>query len=157
MKKYLVLAVVIILFFLIQATFLSRFSFFGLKPDLLFIFLILWAIRYGPKEGLVVGILTGILKDFWGPGVPLHIFSQALVGFLAGWLPVEFIKDQFFRLLSWVFWLSLSGTVLENLLLAFYLKSTFIFPWIFFIFMGAFNVMLVPLIYPVFFLKIMEE
>lgn len=151
MKKFFILIFLFLFFFFIQTTFLSRFSFFGLKPNLIFVLLILWAAKFGPVEGVVWGLGFGFLTDTTGNSWAIHLISFPLAGFLAGLRRVEFTRGQLFWPLIWVFVFSFGAVVLEYFLVLFYSQSNFSPPLFFLVLASFLNVITVPLIYPIFF------
>jgi rod shape-determining protein MreD len=70
-------------------------SIFGIKPDLLLIFIVFFGLFLGWETGLESGIIAGFLKDiftFYNFGVNAFIFG--LMGFLAGILNTKFFKES---------------------------------------------------------------
>lgn len=109
MQIYLILLIAILL----HIGALNNLKIFGVKPDILLVSVVFFALYLGPGAGLESGIAAGLLKDifavdfFW-----VNTFTLALTG-----LAVGLVNDKFFKeskktvfavvLLSMVFSMSL--------------------------------------------------
>jgi rod shape-determining protein MreD len=92
-----VLAALILLNFVVQATLLPFISIMQVTPDTALVFIISYAILRGDIEGALFGFFTGLVQDALG-GFVLGFF--ALLGFLTGYIcgkPFrDFFKDNYF-------------------------------------------------------------
>lgn len=64
-RKIAVYAAYILLITTFQVTFRGLFSLQGLYPDLMFVFVVLSAYMFGFKDGMIVGALVGLLRDYF--------------------------------------------------------------------------------------------
>lgn len=62
-RKIIVYAVYIILVFCIQVSYSSEMTLWGQIPDLMLVFTVLTAYFHGFKDGVVVGLILGLLRD----------------------------------------------------------------------------------------------
>jgi|WetSurMetagenome_2_1015567.scaffolds.fasta_scaffold738581_2 rod shape-determining protein MreD len=63
---------------------ISRFSIFGVRPDLILITITLIGVNYGAEEGFVAGLVAGICQDLLGGHYFYNTLSKSLLGFLVG-------------------------------------------------------------------------
>ncbi|MCQ2515650.1 MAG: hypothetical protein MJ094_02165 [Saccharofermentans sp.] len=69
-RKIVVYTIYILVFTTFQVTFRGLFSLQGLYPDLMFVFVVLTAYMFGFKDGMIVGSLVGVLRDYFaGPSI----------------------------------------------------------------------------------------
>ncbi len=55
------------------------------RPDFLLLLVIFWSWRWGGKEGMIVGFVTGLVIDLlFSPLLGLYSFSFSFMGFLIG-------------------------------------------------------------------------
>jgi len=64
-RKFAVYAAYILFLTSFQVTFRGLLSLQGLYPDLMFVFVVLCAYMFGFKDGIIVGALVGILRDYF--------------------------------------------------------------------------------------------
>ena len=97
MVRILVMAVLILVNFTLQATLFPHLSIMGVTPDTALIFIVSYGILRGEIEGAVFGFFAGLTLDILG-GVVIGLF--ALFGFLSGYVcgkPFKnFFKDNYF-------------------------------------------------------------
>jgi len=90
----------------LQVTLLNFFPVFGVKPDLVLIFVVFNAFLKGSRHGAMVGFLGGLMEDL---AVGSYIGMNALVlmaaGYLVGLAESKLYKDSSFIVLVLV-WLS---------------------------------------------------
>ncbi len=67
----------------------------GIRPDFFFIFILYVAIHKGSYNGVIIGLIIGIISDLFGRGSELGLSSltYVVVGYLSG-----FLKKQHLRL-----------------------------------------------------------
>lgn len=82
--KYFKIALFFILAYLIQITLLSRFPFFGVRPDLLLVCVTMISVRYGAVEGFLGGLICGVTQDVFGGIYYIQTISKSMLGFLVG-------------------------------------------------------------------------
>ena len=64
-RKYIVYAVYLLLITTIQVTFRGWLNLYGIRPDMMFVFVVLTAYMFGFYDGIVVGALVGIIRDYF--------------------------------------------------------------------------------------------
>ncbi|MBP5655552.1 MAG: hypothetical protein J6X33_08570 [Clostridiales bacterium] len=62
-RQVIAYTVYIILVFCIQVSYSSEMSFMGQIPDLMFVFTVLTAYYFGFRDGVIVGLILGLLRD----------------------------------------------------------------------------------------------
>jgi rod shape-determining protein MreD len=75
---YYVMAPLLLLLCLVQSTAASRFTVFGVKPDLVLLLIIVGALLYGPRASLLWAFIAGIGMDIFSGG-PMGASSLALM------------------------------------------------------------------------------
>ncbi|HZB79037.1 MAG TPA: rod shape-determining protein MreD [Actinomycetota bacterium] len=64
MRRILVLVAVIVTALLLQTTVFPELTLLGVKPELLYLVTVIFAVLQGPAEGAVVGFVGGLAQDF---------------------------------------------------------------------------------------------
>ena len=64
-RKFIIYAVYILLFTTIQVTFPGKPSIYGIRPDLTFVMVVLCSYMFGFYDGIVIGAVTGIIRDYF--------------------------------------------------------------------------------------------
>ena len=86
---------ILITAFLIQLLFLDHIKIAGVKPDLLILLVVFFAIFFGPGAGAESGFVSGLLKDtysldiFW-----VNIILLSLTGLAVGGLSPKLFKES---------------------------------------------------------------
>lgn len=89
---YIVQALIILILFSIQTTWLAAISIIGVTPDLVLIFVVFCAVYCSRTIGVGSGIVMGILQDsLSGNLLGVNTFSKGFIGFFFSTL-----KDKFF-------------------------------------------------------------
>lgn len=98
MKKTLTIIVLIMIFliiYLLQANLFSWFHLAGVKPNLFVIFVLIIGLFSGRSMGATLGIIFGIMLDFFiGKSVGISGIMLGAIGFLGGFLDKNFSKDS---------------------------------------------------------------
>jgi rod shape-determining protein MreD len=80
---------------LIQSTFIGILP-LKVKPDLVFVVVVLFALLNGERSGMVVGSLAGLLQDILrGRLIGMNLLALALTSYAVGWLENKIFKDNF--------------------------------------------------------------
>jgi rod shape-determining protein MreD len=83
---------------LFQTAVFPHLAVFGLKPDVLMVVVVCWALLYGPAEGFVAGLAAGLVQDLtFGQYIGLFALAKTLVGFGVG-----VVAGKIFRETIWV-------------------------------------------------------
>lgn len=92
MKRKIISFFIIIICFLLQCTLFSKLTFASIKPNLLIVVTASFGFMRGKKEGMFVGLISGILMDvFWGNILGFYMLIYMVIGYLNG-----FFKRLFF-------------------------------------------------------------
>ena len=95
MEHYVRSAVVAVALLILQTTFIPFLSIGGFLPDILLIWVVYVAVRYGQMEATITGFLVGLLQDavsmqFFGLGA----LTKTIAGFVAGYFFNENSTEQ---------------------------------------------------------------
>lgn len=97
MKKALSLVIIFLVFiiiFLLQANFFNWFTIAGVKPNLFIILVLFIGLFMGQKVGIVYGVVLGLFLDIiLGKNIGASTVMLGIVGFLGGYLDKNFSKD----------------------------------------------------------------
>ncbi len=95
MKRKLVTFVIILICFLLEGSVFHQLSFAGIKPNLLIIVTSSFGFMRGKKEGMFVGVVSGIMADlFWGNSLGFHILLYTVIGYMNGTFQRMFYDDD---------------------------------------------------------------
>ena len=94
--RYIVLALLGFLGLVLQSTLFNELRIAGVKPDLILILVILFAVFNGSRSGAGAGLLLGLIEDiFLAKYIGLNALTKGLVGLLVGLLEKRTYKDNF--------------------------------------------------------------
>lgn len=115
---YVILGAILFLCLTLEATLFDELTFYGVKPDLLLVLVIIYAFFRGSVRGAKLGFVFGIAEDLlMGRFVGLNAASKMLIGYLIGWGERRFYKDNLLVPIIIVF----GGTIVSHFLyLAFF-------------------------------------
>ncbi|MBN1891523.1 MAG: hypothetical protein JW780_01985 [Clostridiales bacterium] len=110
-RKIIVYAVYIVLFSSVQVTFSSMLSMNGQVADLMLVFVVVTGYLFGVKDAIVVGLITGLMRDYFsGPAIenagssPSALFGLGMLMLLyAGILSAVLFSKAFHRKLPLAF------------------------------------------------------
>ncbi len=120
--RYFVTAIIIVLNFLIQSTFLHSIEIIGIIPNTAIIIIVSFAFMRGEYEGAAIGFIIGLLQDiFFGQFIGMNALLGMLTGFFCGKFYVDFFTENFLVPLIMT---TVSTIVYE---LAFYILNILIF------------------------------
>ena len=95
MKRKLITFIIIIVCFLLECTVFHRLSFASVKPNLLIIITSSFGFMRGKKEGMTVGVCSGLLIDIcWGNLLGFHTLLFAVIGYMNGSFRRLFFDDD---------------------------------------------------------------
>ncbi len=95
MKKIPLLFLISILFIIIQQTFLWRFSFFGAVPDIVFVYIVCFALIRNELESIVIALFTGIVRDSFFPyAFGINAIVYILTAYFVGLIQKRIYKDS---------------------------------------------------------------
>ena len=90
--RILVMAVIILVNFVLQATLFPHFAIVGVTPDTAMVIIISYGILRGDIEGAIFGFCAGLMQDLFGG---TFIGMYALLGFLTGYVCGKPFRDFF--------------------------------------------------------------
>lgn len=94
-KVYIILFIVFLIIYFMQANFFSWFNLAGVKPNIFIIFILFIGLFAGRKEALTFGVLIGIFIDlFIGRSVGVTSVMLGIIGVLGGYFDKSFSKDS---------------------------------------------------------------
>ena len=84
-KRFFIIAVIIIAAYLLQCTVFSSLELAGIKPNLLIIITASFGFMRGSREGMLVGFVSGLLADIqFGDMIGFYALIYLLIGFING-------------------------------------------------------------------------
>ncbi|MCL4516526.1 MAG: rod shape-determining protein MreD [Firmicutes bacterium] len=108
-----VIGLVLFISVILQATVLPHLQIFGIKPDLVSLVVVAFALFRGRYQGAAVGISGGLMIDFLrGDFLGLSALSKGIVGFLLGTMEERVFNDDFIIPVVTAF----AGTLADQLL-----------------------------------------
>lgn len=112
--RYLTLTILFLVSLILQSTVFSYLTIAGVKPDLILIIVIFFAILHGPKEGTLAGIIGGLLQDLaFGQNLGMNVLTKVVIGYLCGLLERKVYKENLLIPMIIIF----IGTFLNELML----------------------------------------
>lgn len=110
--KYLLIILAIIM----QATLFRYIAILDVKPDIVIILVISFALLNGINEGIILSLFGGLLEDImFNNAIGIVTLSLLLVGYLSGLLGKNVFKENTFVNFVFVF----LGTIVYNLIMIF--------------------------------------
>ena len=106
---------------LIQLTILNLFTLQGLKPDLMFILVLVFALLKGAEEGAIVGFFSGLLQDIFSVGLlGVHALTKTVTGFICGILRERIFAEHILFVIPLI---TLLATIVKNVLMFLVLRA----------------------------------
>ena len=95
MKRRIITILFIFICFFLQGSLFQHLTFAGIRPNLLVIVTASFGFMRGQKEGMFVGVLSGLLADlFWGGTLGLYMLIYTLIGYGNGTFQRMFYDDD---------------------------------------------------------------
>ena len=95
MKRFIIMAIMILLCFLLQTTVFQGLLLAGGVPNLILILVVAFAYMRGRKEGMYIGFASGLLIDLvYGDIVGLNAVLFVVVGYLVGICNEIYYRDE---------------------------------------------------------------
>lgn len=92
--RYLVYAILLILGFIFQSTFLELIALLDIKPNIILIIVVSVALIRGELEGAVVGFVGGLMLDSFSRYTGANTFICMMTGYLTGIFTVGLYKEN---------------------------------------------------------------
>lgn len=110
--KYILVALMIVL----QATLFRYISFFGVKPDVVFIVVLGFSLLNGSAEAIILCLFAGLLQDIlYNSAIGVVTLPLLIVCYITGLISKSVFRENTFVAFVFVF----SGTLLYNLIVMF--------------------------------------
>lgn len=85
MRRIIAITVVIVTALLLESTLFHELQLFGVRPELMFLVTIVFALLGGPNEGAVVGFASGLAQDFMlNQPKGITALTLTLLGYVVG-------------------------------------------------------------------------
>jgi len=103
MNVYL-LVVMVISNFILQSTILGHLRIAGILPNTALIIIVTVSIIYGRKEGMIAGVVSGLLQDiFFSKAIGINILIYLSIGYIIGGVENKVFKDNYITPLLFIF------------------------------------------------------
>lgn len=110
--RILILSFILLVEIIIESTIFPFIKIWGATPDLILITIISLGLIYGKKEGIILGLIGGLLSDIlFGRVIGLHSLPYMLIGYIIGILSERVFKEN--RLIPFI--LSVFSTILLHM------------------------------------------
>jgi rod shape-determining protein MreD len=94
MRHWVLMAILLVMALVLQATVFTFLTVAGVKPDLLLIIIVLYGLLYG-KAAAGLGFAYGLVEDLLlGRFIGFNAITKAIMGFLVGYLEPKLFKDH---------------------------------------------------------------
>ena len=94
-RKWISTILMIVLYYLLQTTLFKHIKLAGEVPNLLIIITVSCGYMRDSKDGLMTGLLCGLLSDFvFGSVIGLHALIYMFIGYIAGYTHSTFEKNE---------------------------------------------------------------
>ena len=150
MKRNIVMFIILVISLVLPSTVFHYWSWNGIKPDLVMLWVIYIALHHRPAEGLTYGFIAGLIADFYfGRYIGMYTITLALVAFLISTLQQRWYRENIPLTIVLVFSATFMGQMIVSLLaniagLNWYLDN--VLPMI--VGISVYNTILVPITYP---------
>ena len=118
-RKYLVYALYLLLFSALQVTFTGVLSIYGIRPDLVFVLVVLCSYMFGFYDGVIFGALAGIIRDYFSApsitGIDGTVTTAFGIGLLLMFAAAAFGSSFFTERIERNFVLSLVAVLIATL------------------------------------------
>lgn len=94
-RKWISTILMIVLYYLLQTTLFKHIKLANVVPNLLIIITVSCGYMRGSKDGLITGLLCGLLSDFvFGSVIGLHALIYMFIGYISGYTHSTFEKNE---------------------------------------------------------------
>ena len=95
MKRRLITIAMILICFLLEGSVFHQLAFARIKPNLLIIVTSSFGFMRGKKEGMFVGVVSGLMADlFWGSTLGFNMLLYTVIGYVNGTFQRMFYDDD---------------------------------------------------------------
>lgn len=145
--RYIIIGLFIIIVLTLQIVVFSNLSVWSIRPDLLLVIAVIWALRRGGREGGVIGALCGLLQDIFSSPIYIHTFTKALLGMILGTFRESIASLGNLTLIAIVFFATIIIGGFEAFILYFFFGKAFSGGALLMILFGgaAYNAVLTPI------------
>ena len=97
MNRNIIFVLILIIGLILQVIFFSVYKPWGIKPDFLLVIIVVTSLLEGPKTGLIIGVIGGLLQDiFLGNFISINTILKGPLAFISGFLEGHFYKGNYF-------------------------------------------------------------
>lgn len=123
--RFVVYAIVALLFAVAHVVVFQFVSIASITPDLLLILTVWIALREGQFTGLIAGFLSGLVLDLVSQDIPgTNALAKLVAGFVAGYFYREGSDTRNLKFPRFLIWVTLCGLVNNLIYFFFYLQPT---------------------------------
>ena len=150
MRRYILILIILIFCLVLPGTVFHYWSWAGIKPDLVMLWVIYVALHHRPMEGVVYGFGMGLILDLYlGRYIGLNAIAFALVALLIGFLQQRWYKENVLLTMVLVFMVTFLGQSIIMILASIAGLNWYLGDALRIIFgIALYNTILVPLTYP---------
>ena len=113
MHRRLTFFVVLVVSLLVQLTVCPEISIGSVKPDVLLVATVCWALFEGPAQGVLFGFCAGLLEDIFSTAVlGVSAFAKIIIGYFSGELRQRVISKS----VIWPMIIVFFGSILHELI-----------------------------------------
>jgi len=95
LNRNIIFVLILIIGLVLQVTILSLYTPWDIKPDIILVLVVVISILDGPKTGLLMGIIGGLLQDiFLGNFISINTILKGPLAFISGFLEGHFYKGN---------------------------------------------------------------
>lgn len=95
--RFVLMAFFFIVSLVLESTLFTHLTVAGVKPDLVLVLVVMYAMLHGSREGAMVGLMGGIMQDLMmGQFIGLNALANFLVGLFFGVLEYKIYKESIF-------------------------------------------------------------
>ena len=95
--RYFFITILFFISLVLQSTLFSHLTVAGVKPNLVLVLVVFYALFHGPKEGALAGLIGGLMQDMmFGQYIGLNALAGLVVGYLIGLLERKIYKESLF-------------------------------------------------------------
>ena len=135
----------------VQTVFIPYVRLFGVIPDLLLVMVAISSILAGRRYGVIVGALAGVFQDIFSSTVYVHTISKIIIGYIIGFIKENILGGEEAISAVIVFIVSVIASVIDISLLYFFMGrsvSSAYYIFITIIIYSFYNIVFVPVLYP---------
>lgn len=93
--RFVLMAFFFVVSLVLESTLFNHLTVAGVKPDLILVLVVLYAMLHGSREGAIVGLMGGLMQDLMlGRFIGLNFLAKLLTGLIFGVLEYKIYKES---------------------------------------------------------------